>query len=109
LTDVAARKGSETAGDEGQQDEIAKSISEITSPLARRMIGKVVDAGFSVRFGRPIGANVEGTALKPVILPATGYDGYSLMATDPSEASAHALSERTICARRSDTRTTRGR
>ena len=110
LTDGAARKGSatlitrwhtkqrmpvsgpvlllHTASDEGQPDEIAKALDEITSPLARKMIGKVVDVGLSVRFGRSIGANVEGTTLKPGTLPATGYDGYSMLAADPSEASA---------------------
>ena len=77
-----------TASGAGQPDEIAKALDEITSPLARKMIGKVVDVGLSVRFGGPIGANVEGTALQPCTLPATGYDGYSMMAADPSEASA---------------------
>ena len=110
LLDGAARKGSATlitrwhtkqrmpvsgpvlllhrASDEGQPDDIGKALGEITSPLARKVIGKVLDIGLSVRFGRPIGAGVEGTALKPGTLPATGYDGYSLMAADPSEASA---------------------
>ena len=71
-----------------EKDEVAEAIGEITSPLARKLIGKVLDAGLSVRFGSAIGANVEGTALVPGTLPATGYEGYSLLATDPSEASA---------------------
>jgi hypothetical protein len=74
------------AGDE--KDEISGAIADITSPLARKLIGKLLDVGLSVRFGSAIGASVEGTALVPGSLPATGYDGYSLMATDPSEASA---------------------
>jgi len=74
--------------DDGKPDDLANAIGEITSPLARTLIGKVLDVGLAVRFGSPIGASVEGTALKPGTLPATGYDGYSLMAADPSEASA---------------------
>ena len=72
----------------GDKDEIADAVGEITSPLARKIIGKVLDAGLSVRFGSAIGANVEGSALVPSTLPATGYEGYSLLASDPSEASA---------------------
>lgn len=71
-----------------EPDEIAKVFTEIDSPLARTLIGKVLDVGLSIKFGRPIGANVEGTALQPGTLPATGYNGYSLMAADASEASA---------------------
>ncbi len=88
-----------TASDEGQPNEITNALGEITSPLARTVIGKVIDVGLSVKFGEPIGADVEGTALKLGTLPETGYGGYSLMAADPSEASAllfqrlgHALS-----------------
>jgi hypothetical protein len=70
------------------KDEISDAIGEITSPLARKIIGKVLDAGLSVRFGSAIGADVEGSALVPSTLPASGYEGYSLLASDPSEASA---------------------
>jgi hypothetical protein len=73
---------------EDQTDEISEAIGEITSPLARKLIGKVLDVGLSMRFGSAIGADVEGTTLVPGTLPASGYEGYSLLATDPSEASA---------------------
>ena len=76
------------ASDEGRPDEIGKALGEITSPLARRLIGKVLDVGLAVAFGSPLGASVEGLALRPGTLPTTGYDGYSLMAADLSEASA---------------------
>ncbi len=71
-----------------EKDEIADAIGDITSPLARKLVGKVLDAGLSVRFGKAIGANVDGTALVPGTLPVAGFEGYSLMATDTSEASA---------------------
>ena len=71
-----------------QTDEMTRTLAEIDSALARKVIGTVLDAGLSVRFGAPVGADVDGQALKPGTLPATGYEGYSLMATDPSEASA---------------------
>lgn len=74
-----------TAG--GETDEMSKVVG-MDSPLARTVIGALLDAGLSVRFGAAIGADVDGHALKPGTLPATGYEGYSLMATDPSEASA---------------------
>ena len=69
-------------------DKMTRVLGEVDSPLARKMIHAVLEAGLSVRFGTAVGADVDGQALKPSTLPATGYDGYSLMATDPAEASA---------------------
>jgi hypothetical protein len=72
---------------EGETNEVATVLDEIDSPLARKMIGKVLDVGLSVKFGEPVGAAVEGASLLPGILPATGYDGYNLMAADPADVS----------------------
>lgn len=72
----------------GAPNELAKKLDDMDSPLARTLIGKMLDVGLPVRFGGPIGDKVEGASLRPVTLPATGYDGCNLMAADPSEASA---------------------
>lgn len=72
----------------GETDEITKALGEITSPLAHKLVGAVLDVGLPVRFGAALGDEVDGSALKPATLPGSGYEGYSLMATDPSEASA---------------------
>jgi hypothetical protein len=71
-----------------QPEEIAGAVKEIDSALIRKLTGTLLDVGLDVRFGQPLGASVEGTQLKPGTLPATGYDGYSLMADNPDEASA---------------------
>jgi hypothetical protein len=109
LTDGAARKGSATlvtrwyterpmpvAGpiallhhprDGSRPDAAVQALGGITSPLARRLLGAVLDFGFRARFGRPVGGSLDGRALQPATLPA-GYEGYSLLAAHPSEASA---------------------
>ena len=87
--DAGVRPGAASAPRERRRTARTKSArpwSEITSPLApqgnrqgarHRPLGQV---------RRGLSARASGHALKPGTLPATGYDGYSLMAADLSEA-----------------------